>query len=122
MIQNPPTLDDLSPGATLQGPLLPESVEIVAATRLDGAVRVVGRGLQTGAFVDRVFDQSHLAVLTILSKEPTLDGDGLRFKLGVEAARLGLAYEYDPYLSLSIARIDPLPTQLYAVYEYFLAV
>ncbi len=116
----PPTLDDLCPGATLQGPLLPESVEIVAAMRLDRAVRIIGRGLQTGAFVDRVFDQSHLAALTILSRDPTFDGEGLRFKLGVEAARLGLAYEYDPYFSLSIARIDPLPHQLEAVYEYFL--
>ena len=42
------------------------------------------------------------------------------FRLGVEAQRLGLAYEYDPYFSLSIARADPLPHQLEAVYEYFL--
>jgi hypothetical protein len=34
--------------------------------------------------------------------------------------RLGLAYEYDPYFSLSIARVDPLPHQLEAVYEYFM--
>jgi superfamily II DNA or RNA helicase len=33
--------------------------------------------------------------------------------------RLGLAYEYDPYFSLSIARVDPLPHQLEAVYDYF---
>ena len=48
------------------------------------------------------------------------DGDAGRFRLGVEAARLGLAYEYDPYFSLSIARVDPLPHQLEAVYDYFL--
>ncbi|MEI6782210.1 MAG: DUF3883 domain-containing protein, partial [Verrucomicrobiota bacterium] len=34
--------------------------------------------------------------------------------------RLGLAFEYDPYFSLSIARVDPLPHQLEAVYDYFL--
>ena len=34
--------------------------------------------------------------------------------------RLGLAYEYDPYFSLSIARVDPLPHQLEAVYDYFI--
>lgn len=34
--------------------------------------------------------------------------------------RLGLAYEYDPYFSLSIARVDPLPHRLEAVYDYFL--
>jgi hypothetical protein len=33
----------------------------------------------------------------------------MRFRLGVEALRLALAYEYDPYFSLSIARVDPLP-------------
>jgi len=33
--------------------------------------------------------------------------------------RLGLAYEYDPYFSLSIARVDSLPHQLEAVYDYF---
>jgi hypothetical protein len=37
-----------------------------------------------------------------------------------EALRLGLAYEYDPYFSLSIARVDPLPHQLEAVYDYFM--
>jgi hypothetical protein len=44
-----------------------------------------------------------------------------RFRLGVEALRLSLAYEYDPYFSLSIARVDPLPHQLEAVYQYFMA-
>jgi SNF2 family DNA or RNA helicase len=36
------------------------------------------------------------------------------------SARLGLAYEYDPYFSLSISRVDPLPHQLEAVYDYFM--
>jgi len=31
-----------------------------------------------------------------------------------------LAYEYDPYFSLSISRVDPLPHQLEAVYDYFM--
>ena len=39
-------------------------------------------------------------------------GDARKFRLGIEAMRLGLAYEYDPYFTLSIARIDPLPHQL----------
>ena len=52
-------------------------------------------------------------------REP-FDGDARRFRLGVEALRLGLASEYDPLFSLSIARVDPLPHQLEAVYDYFL--
>src|SRR5204863_9265785 len=48
------------------------------------------------------------------------DGDPQKFRLGIEAMRLQLAYEYDPYFSLSIARVDPLPHQLEAVYDYFM--
>ena len=49
----------------------------------------------------------------------TRTGDPHRVKMRIiEAMRLGLAYEYDPYFSLSIARVDPLPHQLEAVYEY----
>jgi superfamily II DNA or RNA helicase len=61
--------------------------------------------------------------LTTLEASPEtepFDGDPHRFRLGIEAFRLGLAYEYDPYFSLSIARVDPLPHQLEAVYDYFL--
>lgn len=53
-------------------------------------------------------------------KDAPFDGDAQPFRLGVEAQRLGFAYEYDPYFSLSIARIDPLPHELEAVYEYLL--
>jgi SNF2 family DNA or RNA helicase len=50
----------------------------------------------------------------------SFDGDATLFRLGIEALRLAPAYEYDPYFSLSIARVDPLPHQLEAVYDYFL--
>ena len=31
---------------------------------------------------------------------------------------LGIAYEFDPYFGLSISRVDPLPHQLEAVYDF----
>jgi superfamily II DNA or RNA helicase len=64
------------------------------------------------------FDQ--LQLLEAAPEREPFDGDPTRFRLGVEAARLGLAYEYDPYFSLSISRVDPLPHQLEAVYNYFM--
>jgi hypothetical protein len=48
------------------------------------------------------------------------DGDPQKYRLGIEAMRLALAFDYDPYFALSIARVDPLPHQLEAVYDYFL--
>src|SRR5436190_10492565 len=43
-------------------------------------------------------------------------------RLGLQAYSLGIAYEFDPYFGLSISRVDPLPHQLEAVYEYLLKV
>lgn len=108
------------PGAVVSGPVLPESVEVLAVVPLPRGLRIVGRGLRTGLARDAVLSLEQLAQLTVAPENVPLDGDAVKFRLGVEAYRLGLAYEYDPYFSLSIARVDPLPHQLQAVYDYFL--
>ncbi len=115
-----PVFADLSPGVVVEGPILPEPIEILALVPMGASMKVIGKGLRTGQVRDPILDSAQLAQLTITPKDPPFDGDSLHFKLGVEAARLGLAYEYDPYFSLSIARVDPLPHQLEAVYDYFL--
>ena len=85
------------------------------------SVKLVAKGLRTGRVHDPILSPAQLAQLTVSPTTEPFDGDPVRFRLGIEAERLGLAYEYDPYFSLSIARVDPLPHQLEAVYEYFLA-
>ena len=115
-----PELTDFVPGVVVEGPLLPEPVEIAYTVPMGGSLKILGRGLRTGQFRDPILSAEQLAQLIVTPATPPFDGDSQRFRLGVEAQRLGLAYEYDPYFSLSIARIDPLPHQLEAVYEYFL--
>jgi superfamily II DNA or RNA helicase len=112
--------DQLVEGAIVSGPILPEPVEIVMTVQMGDSVKLIAKGIQTGRLHQPILDADKVALLTISPKEPPFDGDAIRFRLGIEAHRLGLAYEYDPYFSLSIARIDPLPHQLEAVYEYFL--
>ena len=111
----------LSPGAVVQGPLFPEPVEVITTAPMGESVKLVGKGLKTGRVHDPILSSTQLGELTVSPTTEPFDGDPARFRLGVEAERLGLAYEYDPYFSLSIARVDPLPHQLEAVYEYFLA-
>jgi superfamily II DNA or RNA helicase len=93
---------------------------VLALVPLGDSVKVIGRGLQTGLTHDPVLTPDQLARLTVSADQEPFDGDARLFRLGVEAHRLGLAYEYDPFFSLSIARVDPLPHQLEAVYDYFL--
>src|SRR5438874_3537206 len=115
---SPPS--SLRPGSIVRGPTLPEPVEVLTLIPLGDSVKIIGRGLQTGLTHDPVLTPDQLARLTISADQEPFDGDARLFRLGVEAHRLGLAYEYDPFFSLSIARVDPLPHQLEAVYDYFL--
>jgi superfamily II DNA or RNA helicase len=74
----------------------------------------------TNQVYESILSKEHLAQLEATPEQEPFDGNALHFRLGVEALRLGLAYEYDPYFALAIAHVDPLPHQLEAVYEYFL--
>jgi SNF2 family DNA or RNA helicase len=100
--------------------MLPEPVEVLVIAPLGDVVKLTGAGQKTGQVHQRVLSADQIALLEATPETEPFDGNPLHFKLGVEAARLGLAYEYDPYFSLSIARVDPLPHQLEAVYDYFL--
>ena len=64
--------------------------------------------------------EADLASITILDAECRSTATGSLLRLGIQAYSLGIAYEFDPYFGLSISRVDPLPHQLEAVYDYLL--
>ena len=97
---------------------MPEPIEVLAVVPLGTSLKIVGRGKKSGLARDSVLTPEQIKRLTVSCEIEPFDGDARLFRLGVEAERLGLAYEYDPFFSLSIARVDPLPHQLEAVYEY----
>jgi superfamily II DNA or RNA helicase len=110
----------LKPDVVVTGPAFSEPIQIITTVQVGDAVKLIGRGLRTNQVHDPLLTPAQLAALTASPEHPAFDGDPQRFRLGIEAHRLGLAYEYDPFFSLSIARVDPLPHQLEAVYDYFL--
>jgi len=113
-------IQQLKPNVVVRGPILPEPVQVLVVTQVGASVKVIGKGLTTGRVHEPILNAEQLAALEATPEREPFDGEARRFRLGVEALRLGLAYEYDPYFSLSIARVDPLPHQLEAVYDYFL--
>lgn len=112
--------EELKPGITVYGPLFPEPVQVIVAIPMGASVKLVGKGAKSNSVYEPILSTEQLALLTASPAHEPFDGDARKFRLGIEAMRLGLAYEYDPYFSLSIARVDPLPHQLEAVYDYFL--
>jgi superfamily II DNA or RNA helicase len=111
---------DLKPGLIVRGPLLPEPVVVLVVQPLGKLRKLIGTGQRTKLTHTRTLDDAQIALLEATPEREPFDGDATRFRLGIEAARLALAHEYDPYFSLSIARVDPLPHQLEAVYDYFM--
>src|SRR5229473_7144 len=111
---------ELKANLIISGPIFPEPVQVMMTHDMGTLVKVIGKGLRTEKFYDPILDADQLNTITASPEKEPFDGDPVRFRLGIEALRLGLAYEHDPYFSLSIARVDPLPHQLEAVYDYFI--
>jgi len=110
----------LKPNVIVRGPVFPEPVQVIVTIPMGDAIKLVGKGLKTGKVHESILNAEQLSKLEATPEKEPFDGDAGNFRLGIEAMRLELAYEYDPFFTLSIARVDPLPHQLEAVYDYFL--
>lgn len=113
-------IENLKPDAIIRSPLFPEPVKLITTIPLGDNLKLIGTGLNSNQTYQPVLSMAELTNLIITPAMQPFNGRAPLFRLGVEALRLGLAYEYDPYFALSIARIDPLPHQLEAVYDYFI--
>jgi superfamily II DNA or RNA helicase len=112
--------EDLKPNKILRGPLFPEPVQVIVIVPMGSSIKLIGKGQNTKTVYEPILTPDQLALLDTTPDTEPFDGDSQMFRLGIEAMRLQLAFEYDPYFSLSVARVDPLPHQLEAVYDYFL--
>ena len=113
-------MDQIKPNVILAGSLFNEPVRVITTQPVGDKLKIFGNGLKSGLVHQPILSAEQIATLEISSDTPTFDGNPLRFKLGIESLRLKLAYEYDPFFALSVARVDPLPHQLEAFYDYFL--
>jgi hypothetical protein len=113
--------ENLRAGSLLVGSLFnePMRVETVRAGG-DGTWTVGLVGTQSERFRKVTLTTCDLEGLTVLDSAFTYDGDGRLLRLGLQAYSLGIAWEFDPYFALSISRVDPLPHQLEAIYDYML--
>lgn len=113
-------LNQLKPNIIVRGAIFPEPVQVIVVVPMGESVKLIGKGLASGKVHEPILNAEQLASLEATPEKEPFDGDPYKFRVGIEALRLELAYEYDPYFSLSIARVDPLPHQLEAVYDYFI--
>ena len=119
MSENP----SISEGQILTGPMFSESMRVETVRAGGDGVWSVGLvGIKSERFRKVSLTAADLEQIRILDTKFTYNGDSRLLRLGLQAYALGIAYEFDPYFGLSISRVDPLPHQLEAVYDYLLKV
>jgi len=108
-------------GQILIGSLFNEPMRVETVRPVNGDTWSVGLvGLQSERFRNVTLTTDDIQKLTIQEMTCSYEGDSELLRLGLQAYMLGIAYEFDPYFGLSISRVDPLPHQLEAIYDYLL--
>src|SRR3989454_473515 len=111
----------LERGQIVEGELFSEPMRVESVESDAQGTWTLGLvGLRTERFRRVRLTAAQLSALAIRTAEPSFTGDGTLLRLGLQAYSLGIAYEFDPYFGLSVSRVDPLPHQLEAVYDYML--
>jgi superfamily II DNA or RNA helicase len=102
----------------IKGDFFPEPVEVIKVDKRNGGVIIYGRLIHSGDIRNWFLTEEDLREITIQSTD--FSAKGSEAFLATEALRLRYAYLFDPYLAVSVSKIDPLPFQIEAVYEYAL--
>src|SRR5215471_7414151 len=111
----------IQPGHILTGPLFSEPMRVETVRAHGPDIWEMGLvGVQSERFRKVTLTSQDIEALAVQDTLPTYAADGRLLRLGLQAYMLGIAHEFDPYFGLSISRVDPLPHQLEAVYDYLL--
>jgi superfamily II DNA or RNA helicase len=108
-------------GEILSGALFSEPMRVVTVAPVNSDTWELGLvGIQTNIFRSVPLSRAEIETLKVRRSASSYGGNCDLLRLGLQAYSLGIAYEFDPYFGLSISRVDPLPHQLEAVYDYLL--
>jgi len=114
-------VSDIRTGQIVSGSLFEEPMRVETVRTDESETVVLGLvGTKSERFRSVTLSANDFDTLTIRDVSFTFNGNGDLLRLGLQAYSLGIAYEFDPYFGLSISRVDPLPHQLEAVYDYML--
>jgi superfamily II DNA or RNA helicase len=110
----------LTRGAKINLPGSGETVTLKAVT--PGAFWEFLYETTTGGFGQLTLPEAELPQLCVVEEPevPPFDADPTLFRLGIEARRIRTVFTHD-YAALAVSNVQPLPHQLDAVYDAFLA-
>jgi hypothetical protein len=115
-------LEDLLPGATVNGILPDQAVTVVSVHWFGSEALELTYKTAAGRVANQLLYRSDESRLQVVEhgRPWSFDGDGHLFRLVSEAHRIRLAHLFDPVLAVHTSLVEPLPHQITAVYESML--
>jgi hypothetical protein len=103
-------MDLPSPNATLEGDSWPGSVSVVRAEPMDGRVSLEVIGEHADHLYQRLrFPDDLDKIVQWSGPSVGLSGQSEAFFLGIEAHRIGYAFQLDSLYTVNVSQLDALP-------------
>ena len=117
-------VNKLKEGVIVKGPFWPEEIRVHSVKQLGTKIELKGEGIKTEPhrFYSNIFRTEDVGKISIISgiEGPQFLANPKHFRLALEAKRIRMSYEFDPLFAVGVSKIDPLPHQIEAVYDYLL--
>jgi superfamily II DNA or RNA helicase len=112
-------------GAIIEGPFWPDPVEIIEVEEIERneenfKIKIGYINTKTSVFGTQILNKEDLKKIKAKVSELDFSSKASDVFLAIEAIRFRYASLFDPFLALNTSKIDPLPFQIEAVYEYAL--
>jgi len=114
---------ELIEGAIVKGPYWSEEVKLHIIKIVGSRIKIIGTGIKTQKSYQAVYPvEEFLNKISVIGgvEGPKFTANPKQFRLALEAKRIKLSYEFDPLFAVGVSKIDPLPHQIEAVYDYLL--
>ncbi|MGC8966292.1 MAG: DEAD/DEAH box helicase [Caldimicrobium sp.] len=110
----------LKEGCIIKGAFFSEPVKVEKVVDLGDYIHIIGSTTNSKSSINRVLKREELSSLEVI--EPTIDfsANPQNTFFVIEAMRFKFASLFDPLLAMSVSKVDPLPFQIEAVYDYVL--
>ena len=85
-------INEIKPNVIVRGSIFPEPIKVITTVSLGESIKLIGEGLTSGIVHQPILTKEQIEELEVTSEKQPFDGDPMKFRLGIEAMRLALAY------------------------------
>ena len=107
-------------GSIITGSNWPEPVVVKLVEEVGDFIHIVGATNISGGHIDQLIPKEEFQKIIIDDTKASFSEEAWKVFLSLEAMRYRFASMYDPLLAMNTSKVDPLPHQIEAVYDYVL--